>query len=127
MMDHIRKFKGWQRALRKFEALYAPQPVQGFRAPVLTAGQVSEIEQTRQRLWLRRKGLKRRDYLVGLEVDRLLVWELAALDHAPWWWCLCGCGNFLKVQSLELIHGRIGDCGCVKRERQRITRLRKAA
>jgi hypothetical protein len=127
MIDHIRKFKGWQRALRKFRAKHPPVASEGFRVPALTAEQVSQMEQNRRHRAQRSHGLKRRDYLVGHEFGHLLVLELAASDHAPWWWCLCACGNFLKLQSTKLILGRTTDCGCLKRERERIAKLRKAA
>lgn len=32
------------------------------------------------------------------------------------WHCECDCGNLLYVRQLDLLHRRILDCGCVKKE-----------
>src|SRR5258708_15436450 len=125
-MDYIRKFKGWQRALRKFQEKHPPVP-QGFRAPELTIEQAAEMEQTRRRRAAQQRNDNRRDFLAGCEFGRLLVWDLATLDHSPWWWCLCACGNFLRVSALRLLRGQATHCGCLIRERRRVAKLRAAA
>lgn len=125
-MDYIRKFQGWKRALRKFQESHPPVP-KGFRAPELTIEQAAEMEQTRIRIAQREPSDIRRAFLTGREFGHLFVWDLATLDHAPWWWCLCACGNFRRVSALRLLDGRAKHCGCLNREKRRVAKLRAAA
>ena len=123
-MDYLRKCAGWIRAHKKFLAKNPPR-LHGFRMPELSPEQVEQMEQNRERSAARKTTLKRRDNLIGREFGLLFVWELHAIDHAPWWHCLCACGDICKVQSLRLIRGKVNDCGCRRRERDRLRKLRK--
>jgi hypothetical protein len=123
-MDYLRKHKGWCRAHKMFLEDH-PVDTFGFRAPKLTPDEVEQMEQARRKAVT--STLQRRSNLVGVEFDLLLVWKLHAVNHSPWWWCLCACGGFEKFQAHDLLTGKITDCGCRKSERQRMAKLRKAA
>jgi hypothetical protein len=125
-MDAIRMHAGWVRAHKKFLKQH-PVNAQGFHTPKLTQGEVEQMEQNRQRHAASDTPLLRRSNLVGREFGLLLVWALHAVNHSPWWFCLCACGGFAKFQAHVLVSGKVTDCGCRGRERQRIAKLRKAA
>jgi hypothetical protein len=77
--------------------------------------QIEQIERNRQR---------RSGSLVGLEFSRLMVWDYAG---GRYWWCLCACGDFIRATVRELQSGQRKDCGCLRRERERISKYREAA
>jgi hypothetical protein len=124
-MDYLRKHAGWIRAHKKFLKQH-PVNTHGFRAPKLSPDEVEQIQQNLLRSAAKKTRHRRTDNLVGCEYDLLLVWQLhAALAQSPWWWCLCACGGFEKFKAIDLVAGRVTDCGCRESERVRIAKLRK--
>jgi hypothetical protein len=122
-MDYLRKHAGWCRAHKKFLVKH-PVNTHGFRPPKLTPDEAEQMEQSRRNAAKKTRRL-RRDNLAGCEFDMLFVWQLHAVNHSPWWWCLCACGGFEKFQAHNLLSGKATDCGCRERERVRIAQLRK--
>ena len=111
-MKRERMLTGWRRAARKF---YAELPQHYQKVVKFTPDEVEQIERYRQRPT---------GSLVGVEFGRLLVWERA---DKRFWWCVCACGDFVKVAVRTLVGGRKHDCGCMKRECERVSRFREAA
>jgi hypothetical protein len=114
MMDRRKILTGWRRAARKFYAKH-PQPYQ--KVVKFTPDEVEQMERYRQRPTGSLVG-------VGVEFGRLFVWERV---DKRFWWCVCACGDFTKIAARTLIGGRKTDCGCLKRECERVNRFREAA
>jgi hypothetical protein len=55
--------------------------------------------------------------LTGSTFGRLSVRQFAGIDrHFAWWWCVCECGNEVKVRGVRLVQGITKSCGCLRRE-----------
>lgn len=61
-----------------------------------------------------------RPELLGKRFGRLLVIEYIGKIDDPqkrrWWFCLCDCGNQVKVPTARLTSGNTKSCGCLKKE-----------
>lgn len=84
------------------------------------------VDEIDGKLWVQAEGLTetgqrggRRD-LTGQKFHFLTV---TGLDHSnnrrDFWKCTCErCGNTEAVFSTQMLHGRVGDCGCVKKSKE---------
>jgi len=125
-MNRLKMVKGWERALRKWNVKNpARQPARG----VGTIPEVLEMEETQIRFAENKAA--RADFrtanLVGREFGRMLAWAATVVTRtaSPVWLCLCGCGDYKEIAAHRLLNNHPTDCGCVKRERERIAKFRR--
>lgn len=57
--------------------------------------------------------------LTGERYGRLLVVGRTERRDRVEWSCQCDCGRGCKVQSFDLISGKVRSCGCYHKERQK--------
>lgn len=71
--------------------------------------------------------------LTGQRFGRLIVDQISIVrgsktggsKHAPYWLCVCDCGNIARVLAHSLTHGNTRSCGCLHSETSRITGSRR--
>lgn len=75
----------------------------------------------------RKRGRPMSNDLAGQKFGMLDVLDrFPTEDGKVWWRCECECGSMCRVQSFDLISGKVRSCGCYRRKRQReIYKLRK--
>jgi hypothetical protein len=63
---------------------------------------------------------KKYNILIGDRFERLVVLEKVKKDNlknkAPYYKCLCDCGNLKVVSGYSLVYGSIKSCGCLRKE-----------
>lgn len=65
--------------------------------------------------------------LVGKRYGKLVVKKLAYIDSksVTFWHCVCDCGNETDVRTSQLTGKRATSCGCLRKEKGRMTRASK--
>jgi hypothetical protein len=123
-MNYQRKRRGWERALKKFNA--ANPPTSGLRILELPFETRLEMVKNQERHAATAVQDQRNSMLAGRECGRLMAWKQISTAVVPIWACLCACGRPTEAAAHRLLAGLVKDCGCLEKEAARIKRHRKA-